>query len=416
MSMLGVSGTTLAVLDSADSAVTISRTAALALLSATITVNSGTNTVTVNASCTLDDLHDAVKAWGSQAILAQLEFPTSNTYPVTSNGSTLNTTMNVVVGTGAVLSAGARHRTLVSSGTVTITGGTTVASYTGSGGTFVRLTVSGMVAGSSAYVERTTGSVELLKVIGTGTSESAYVSYTVDEGLTWRVRKQGYVPLSGTATLTASGATTEASQVVDLLQTGGAIPSDFLCDYVAKKIRATGTRESFTCQELVDIIRRCEATIDGIKLPIFANITGKVDLGSGVTTAITIELVSPWQIFWASGSVPQATISGGNLVGGIAGDPVEDVVGGPQITISLSASATIVDLASPAEIAAAVWGAISQGSRSYGAEHRDAYAVLLGATAGRGSPAEIFKDPSGAGRVTSNNDGTNRTSVVVSGS
>lgn len=43
------------------------------------------------------------------------------------------------------------------------------------------------------------------------------------------------------------------------------------------------------------------------------------------------------------------------MVGGISGDPVEDVVGGPQVTVNLSAAATQVSVGSgvlPSDITA----------------------------------------------------------------
>ena len=281
------------------------------------------------------------------------------------------------------------------------------------------ISVSSFVSGSRVQIYNVTTSTELFNDVVAGTSYlyEYYDGAEISAGDTvrLRVRKLGQETVTLSTVATATGGSFLFAQV-EQPQCTETTPADVAIDYVNKKIRATGTRAKFTCQELVDIIGAAQATVDGIRMTEFAAISGDVELSPAVSTGITVNLLDSWQVSWAAGSVLQATVSDGNLVGGIAGDPVEDVVGGPQITINLSAAATAVNQASAEEIAEAVWGMLSQNARTYGAEHRDMYAVLVGATAGRGSPAEVFKDPTGAGRVVSNNDGTNRTSVVVSGS
>jgi hypothetical protein len=60
---------------------------------------------------------------------------------------------------------------------------------------------------------------------------------------------------------------------------------------------------------------------------------------------------------------------------------------------------------------------VSESGQTYGKQIRDMRAVLLGKTTGGGSTQEIFYAADGTTpRVTSNNDGLDRTSVVVSGS
>ena len=105
-----------------DSGVTLSNSAALAKLASSFTVNTSTNTITVTASSTLDDLYDAMKAYKCQAIQANLEYPTISTQPVTASGTSIVTAMNVVVNSGVTLSNGAKFTSLSTSGTFTSAG------------------------------------------------------------------------------------------------------------------------------------------------------------------------------------------------------------------------------------------------------------------------------------------------------
>jgi hypothetical protein len=231
-----------------------------------------------------------------------------------------------------------------------------------------------------------------------------------------RIRKRGQETVTLSTIVTALGGSFLPSQETDI-HCSGATPTDYTVDFVNLKIRATGARANFTLQELADIICLEQATVDGIRLAEFANITGLVTLSPGVDNGITVDLLG-WQVSWAAGSVPQASITDGNLVGGLAGDPVEDVVGGPQVTINLSAAATAVTVNVPTavEVATAVWAAISESSQAYGKQFRDMRAVLLGKTTGGGTVSEEFLAADGTTtRVTSTNDGQNRTAVSVPG-
>lgn len=105
-----------------DSGVTLSNSAALAKLVSSFTVNTSTNTITVTASSTLDDVYDAMKAYKCQAVKANLEYPTISTQPVTASGSGLVTAMNIVINSGVTLSNGAKFINITTSGTVTNAG------------------------------------------------------------------------------------------------------------------------------------------------------------------------------------------------------------------------------------------------------------------------------------------------------
>lgn len=79
-----------------DTNVTLSENDAVAKLASSFSVNSGTNTITVTANSTLDDLYDAMKAFKTRAVTAQLEYPTIATQPVNASGTNLVTAMSVV--------------------------------------------------------------------------------------------------------------------------------------------------------------------------------------------------------------------------------------------------------------------------------------------------------------------------------
>lgn len=105
-----------------DSSVTLSSTAALAKLASSFTVNTSTNTITITANSTLDDVYDAMKAFKCQAVQANLEYPTIDTQPVNASGNTITTAMNIVVNSGVSLSVGTKFNNITTSGAFTLTG------------------------------------------------------------------------------------------------------------------------------------------------------------------------------------------------------------------------------------------------------------------------------------------------------
>lgn len=222
------------------------------------------------------------------------------------------------------------------------------------------ITVGPIISGTRVRIYNETTDTEVYNAIPDGTSLAfAYnngVEISAGDEISVRVRKKEYTRETYTAITSATGASVLTSQTITPFY-DSIVPADYTADFVNKKIRATGTRDEFTLAEIADIIAIEQATEDGIRLSTFANISGLTTLSSGVQIAITVELLD-WQISWASGSVSQAYVTGGNLVGGIADDPIEDVVGGPQVTINLSTSATVVagggSAPTAAEVAAAV--------------------------------------------------------------
>jgi hypothetical protein len=112
-------------------------------------------------------------------------------------------------------------------------------------------------------------------------------------------------------------------------------------DFAAKRIKVSSPQTAIDIQSLLNEIREAEATALGIANAPIGAASGKEALSTGVTVGITLRLLSTWQIEWWPGTYT-ATIGGGNLVSD-TGDAVANVVGGPQVEITLSAAATITN-------------------------------------------------------------------------
>jgi hypothetical protein len=98
-----------------DTNVTLTEANAIAKLASSFSVNTATNTITVTANSTLDDLYDVMKVYKTRNVQAQLEYPTISTQPVTASGDTLVTAMSVV---GLeFLTAGTKFKKLQANGT-----------------------------------------------------------------------------------------------------------------------------------------------------------------------------------------------------------------------------------------------------------------------------------------------------------
>jgi hypothetical protein len=90
-------------------------------------------------------------------------------------------------------------------------------------------------------------------------------------------------------------------------------------NWLTKQIEVSSPQVVITAQDLINDIRDFEYSWDGMAYERIADASGKEDLGNGVSVGITVSLLSPWQILWYIGNYI-ATISGGNLVGGLGGD------------------------------------------------------------------------------------------------
>ncbi len=105
-------------------------------------------------------------------------------------------------------------------------------------------------------------------------------------------------------------------------------------------IDVTSPQVTVVVQDLINAIRQEEESYIGLAYNKIANASGKEDLGGGVATGITINLLENWQLRFWSGTYT-ASITGGNLVGGPAGNPVA-YTPGVQVKLVQSAASTIV--------------------------------------------------------------------------
>jgi hypothetical protein len=111
-------------------------------------------------------------------------------------------------------------------------------------------------------------------------------------------------------------------------------------DHTTRLINIQSPQDTLNCQDLIDAIREEEASERGILYAPIATASGKEDLGNGVYVGMTVNLLSPWQVkFWEGNYI--AKIAGGNLVGGIIGDPVA-YSAGVQVLLIQSAASTVV--------------------------------------------------------------------------
>jgi len=92
--------------------------------------------------------------------------------------------------------------------------------------------------------------------------------------------------------------------------------------------------------DLIRDIRQAEATETGIRYGQIASASGNEELDAGVAVGITVNLLDDWQIRFAAGAYI-AKVSGGNLVGGIEGDPVAYSAEVQVLLIQSAASTTV---------------------------------------------------------------------------
>lgn len=186
--------------------------------------------------------------------------------------------------------------------------------------------------------------------------------------------------------------------------------SPFTFDFTTSQILVDGGTVNVTCVALWTAIKQAQMSTEGIIYPVIASGSGLKTLSPGVQTGLTVSLLGNWQLKFPAGSYV-ATVGGGNLIGGLGGVPVA-YSPGVQVALVLSAASTVVG-----SNAADPFLNISESGQSYGKQLRDMRATLLGVTTGAGTASEKFKAADGTtDRVTSTNDGVNRTAVVAPGS
>ena len=104
-----------------DLNVTLSNSAALALLVSAVTINKTTNTVTLASAVTLDNLYDASKAFKTKSDGTNAAYPTPATSFFTATGTTADFGSMPIAGVNN-LTSGTKFQTLKSTGSITASG------------------------------------------------------------------------------------------------------------------------------------------------------------------------------------------------------------------------------------------------------------------------------------------------------
>lgn len=162
-----------------DTNVTLSRTAALALVGTKFAVDPVAKTVTVLANATYDELYDATKAYKYQGTQTAFETPLQDALIVTPSGSNLQgyTGWSLIVNTGVTLSGGAKF-SYVRFGSVTLTGSGMIAGlYETNAGPSVTVQLKNVsTTGVIAVWHPSTTATELFQANSTG-SAADYTLY-----------------------------------------------------------------------------------------------------------------------------------------------------------------------------------------------------------------------------------------------
>ena len=132
-------------------------------------------------------------------------------------------------------------------------------------------------------------------------------------------------------------------------------------DFMLDRIRVDSGTTEVDVTALYTAAKLAQGSTEGILYRAIAAGSGLSDLGGGVRVGLTVELLGGWQVEFASGAYI-ARVTGGNLVGGPAGDPIAYSAGVQTILIQ-SAASTVVEIGAgggasaptAAENAAAVW-------------------------------------------------------------
>ena len=197
-------------------------------------------------------------------------------------------------------------------------------------------------------------------------------------------------------------------------------------DFGLDRIRVDSGTFEVDVTALYTAAKLAQASTEGILYGQVAKGSGLSDLGGGVRVGLTVELLGSWQIEFASGAYI-ARVTGGNLVGGPAGDPIA-YSAGVQALLIQSAASTVVEVGpgggasapTAAENAAAVWQRAIEGGMTAEQVQRAMLAVLAGATTGAGTSRMAFKSLDGttdrvAADVPLPGQVGNRSNVTVNG-
>jgi hypothetical protein len=114
----------------------------------------------------------------------------------------------------------------------------------------------------------------------------------------------------------------------------------FTFDFVTSLINVDVGYVSIDCIYLYNACKAAQASEEGIIYDRLGAGSGLNDLGGGVQVGLTVELLGNWQLKFPAGNYI-AKVSGGNLIGGPAGDPIA-YSAGVQTLLIQSAASTVV--------------------------------------------------------------------------
>jgi hypothetical protein len=172
-------------------------------------VDFSANTITVLDDATKQQMYDYVHYLLTLA--ANRDYTEELT---TQDGSTYVSGMDIIVNTGIALTGGGAidlgTRTFTLTGTATYDG-----IYIDTTGRNVHIALSGIVAGSTVWIYDTTSSTALYNAIVGATTLDSWFTWTVNHGISIRVRKDDYQPWSTTGTITNNGISITVGQLAD---------------------------------------------------------------------------------------------------------------------------------------------------------------------------------------------------------
>lgn len=279
-----------------DTNITLSRTAALALVGTKFAVDPVAKTVTVLANATYDELYDATKAYKYQGTQTAFETPLQDALIVTPSGSNLQgyTGWSLIVNTGVTLSGGAKF-SYVRFGSVTLTGSGRIAGlYETNAGPSVTVQLKNVSAtGVIAVWHPSTTATELFQANSTGSAADYTLYYPPGSvGLVKNYARElfGSQRVSGSITLAAGLNTVTFVDVQDV----GISESNLAT------VNAYTTIE--TTNKLYDRVAAFRMTEPGIKLGNivvragtqlqFGGFSGKVNQSAAAVLNVTGSLIT----------------------------------------------------------------------------------------------------------------------------
>lgn len=182
-----------------------------------ITVNDATQTITVTTSHTVNELYDYLQY--KNALDAGMEF---DEHLSTIDGSVFVSPYNIVIdncalsGSGKTINCGSMDFSLV--GTATFDG-----KWIDAGGTYVPISLTGLVSGSTVYIRNTTDASTIYKAVVSATSLLLNQAYTANKSVEIIIRKKDYLNYDVSTTLTSAGLTAIVAQEADDIYNGNGI-------------------------------------------------------------------------------------------------------------------------------------------------------------------------------------------------